>query len=183
MFKFLSLSVFLFAGFAFQVQKRICDHPAPPEGMHYVCAPQNACDCHLERDRSEDAHSDTDEVSAGTSATSTVEPCSASALKYFVAPAYPVAARQARKQVTVTAHLVVDTSGTATVRIESGDTAFSEQVDTALKKWRFAASGSQKTLTATFTFALAGNPSEYMSTTVSGSSPLNMIITATPPLR
>jgi len=39
MLKFLSLSVFLFATFAFQFQKRTCDHPAPPEGMHYVCAP------------------------------------------------------------------------------------------------------------------------------------------------
>jgi TonB family protein len=183
MFKVLSLSVFLFAGFAFQVQKRTCDHPGPPEGMHYVCAPQNTCDCHLERDRSEDGQSDNDETSAVTSATPGGEPCSASDLKYFVAPAYPAAARQARKQGTVTAHLVVDTSGTATIKIESGDTAFSEQVVTTLKKWRFAPSGSQKTVTATFTFALAGDPSEHMGTTVSGRSPLNMVITATPPLR
>jgi TonB family protein len=137
----------------------------------------------LERDRSEDGQSDNDEASASTSATPAGEPCTASDLKYFVAPAYPAPARKARKQGTVTAKLVVDTSGTVRVAIESGGTAFSEQVVTALKKWRFVPSGSRKTLTAAFTFALAGDPSEHRSTTVRGSSPLNMIITATPPLR
>jgi TonB family protein len=182
MFNLLALILALFQSFAFQIQKRTCDHPAPPEGMHYVCAPQDSCDCHLERDRSEEGQSDNGGVSA-SSATSAFEPCSARDLKYFVAPAYPRAARQAKKQGTVTAQLVVDTSGTATVKIESGDLAFSEQVVTALKKWRFAPSNAQKTLAATFTFALAGEPTEYASTTVSGSSPLNLVIAATPPLR
>src|SRR4051812_44690463 len=31
---------------AVQTPKIICDHAAPPRGMHYVCKSQ--CDCHLE---------------------------------------------------------------------------------------------------------------------------------------
>jgi len=100
-----------------------------------------------------------------------------------VAPNYPAAARQARKQGTVTARLLVDTSGAAQVKIDSGDSAFAEQVLIALKKWRFSPSTVTKTLTATMTFALAGDPTEHISTTVSGSSPLNLVIAATPPLR
>jgi TonB family protein len=177
MFKFPVLNLVVFAIFAFPTQKRTCDHPAPPEGMHYVCDPQNSCDCRLEKDRAETA------VASAGSATPTAELCSSSDLKYFVAPAYPAAARRARKQGTVTAQLAVDTSGTATVKIESGDAAFAEQVMSALKKWRFAPAASPKALTAIFTFALAGDPTENVVTTVSGSSPLNLVIAATPPVR
>ena len=178
MHKFLSLTFFLLASAAFQVQKRNCDHPAPPEGMHYVCAAQDSCDCRLERDQSENG-----EAPASAATTPAAEPCSSSNLKYFVAPAFPATARQARKQGTVAAQLVVDTSGTATIEIKSGDAAFAAPVLAALKKWRFAPSVASKTLTATFTFALAGNPTENATTTVSGSSPFNLVIAATPPLR
>ena len=178
MFNLLSLIFVLFAGFAFQIQKRTCDHPSPPEGMHYVCAPQNSCDCHLEKDSS-----DNDEAADSPASTPFTEPCAASDLKYFVAPAYPAAARQARKQGTVMVRLTVDTSGTATVTIESGDAAFVEQVLSALKKWRFAPAPRPKTLRASLTFALAGDPTENAVTTVSGSSPLTLVIAATPPLR
>jgi TonB family protein len=177
-FNFVSLALVLFAHLAFQVQRRSCDHAAPPEGMHYVCAPRDLCNCHLEKDPSEN-----DEGSASPPTTTAVEPCSASDLKYFVAPAYPASARQARMQGTVTAQLVVDPSGTAKVKIESGDAPFAGQVITALKKWRFAPAVSPKTLTATFTFALADNPTGNAGTTVSGSSPLNLVITATAPVR
>src|SRR4051812_11289511 len=45
------LAAFLFtspasAQAAPEKQKIICDHAAPPRGMHYVCKSQ--CDCHLE---------------------------------------------------------------------------------------------------------------------------------------
>ena len=42
MFKPLVLTLLVLATTGFQIQKRMCDHPAPPEGMHYVCAPHNA---------------------------------------------------------------------------------------------------------------------------------------------
>jgi hypothetical protein len=47
------------------------------------------------------------------------------------------------------------------VKIESGDSVFAEQVLIALKKWRFSPSTVTKTLTATMTFALAGDPTEH----------------------
>ena len=171
------LILMFFVSSEFQIQKRTCDHPAPPEGMHYVCAPQDACNCHLEKDEAEN-----NATPAGLASSPPVEPCSAASLKYFVAPAYPAPARQDRKQGTVTVQFVVDTTGTAKVKVESGDPVFAEQVLIALKKWRFAPSAAGQTLTATITFALAGNPTEHMSTTVSGASPLNLVIAATPPL-
>lgn len=173
MSKLLPLTLLVLATAGFQIQKRTCDHPAPPEGMHYVCAPQNACDCRLEKDASEDENS--------PAAPTAGEPCSGERVKYFVAPAYPETARKAGKQGTVTAQLTVDSSGSAQVKIESGDPAFAGAVETALHKWRFAAAAAGQTLTATFIFALAGNPAEHITTTVSGASPLNLVISAPPP--
>jgi TonB family protein len=174
MFKPLPLTLLVLATAGFQIQKRTCDHPAPPDGMHYVCAPQNPCDCRLEKDASEDE--------ASPAAPAANEPCSADKVKYFIAPAYPETARKAGKQGTVTALLTVENLGIAQVKIESGDPAFTGAVQTALHKWRFAPSAAGQTLTATFTFALAGNPAEHISTTVSGASPLNLVISA-PPVR
>jgi TonB family protein len=174
MLRFLSLTLIVLVSAGFQIQKRTCDHPAPPEGMHYVCVPQNPCDCRLEKDSSEDVGS--------PAASEAIEPCSADKVKYFVAPAYPETARKAGKQATVTAQLTVENLGIAHVRIESGDPVFAEAVQTALHKWRFAPSAAGQTLTATFTFALAGTPTEHISTTVSGASPLNLVISA-PPVR
>lgn len=181
MFKSLWLIAILFLSPAFQIQKRTCDHPAPPEGMHYICNPQNACDCRLERD-SQEAQEDST-APATPPAASPAEPCSAEKVKYFVVPPYPAEARKARKQGTVTVQLTVDRPGAAIVEIEAGAPVFAEPVRMALKKWRFAPSAESQTLTATFTFAIAGNPTEHMSTTVSGSSPLNLVIAATPPVR
>ena len=161
-----------------QVEKRTCDHAAPPQGMHYVCNPKDTCDCHLERNSEESndtegrAVSHSDEVS-----------CGSATLKYFVAPAYPPAARAARKQGTVTARLTVGTAGTAEVKIESGDPQLAESVLAALEKWRFAPAEQPHTITAIFTFAIAGDATEAMRTTVAGSSPLHLVISVSPPLR
>jgi len=132
------------------------------------------CALRLEKDSSEDEGSPAPPAA--------IEPCSADKVKYFVAPAYPETARKAGKQGTVTALLTVENRGIAQVKIESGDPAFTAAVQTALHKWRFAPSATGQTLTATFTFALAGNPTEHISTTVSGASPLNLVISA-PPVR
>jgi TonB family protein len=172
MLRFLSLTVIVLVCAGFQIQKRTCDHAAPPEGMRYVCAPQNPCDCRLEKDSSEDEGSP-----------AAIEPCSADKVKYFVAPAYPETARKAGKQGMVTALLAVENPGIAQVKIESGDPALTGAVQTALQKWHFAPSAAGQTLTATFTFALAGNPTEHISTTVSGASPLKLVISASPLLK
>ena len=171
MLRFLSLTLIVLGSSGFQIQKRACDHPAPPEGMHYACAPQNSCDCRLEKDAAEEA---------SPAAPAANEPCSADNVKYFVAPPYPETARKAGKQGTVTALLTVENRGIAQVKIESGDPPFTGAVQTALHKWRFAPSAAGQTLTATFTFALAGNPTEHISTTVSGASPLNLVISTAP---
>jgi hypothetical protein len=81
----------------------------------------------------------------------------------------------------VTAQLIVDASGTPRVTVDSGDAAFKDSVESALRKWRFAPATPSRTLTVTLTFALAGDPTEPVNTTVSGSSPLNLVIAATPP--
>jgi len=176
MLKLYSLVTVLIAGVAFQIQNRTCDHAASPAGMHYVCDPKNTCNCHLEKNSGEN-----EELSTDAEAVPATEPCADADLKFFVAPAYPPAARQARKQGTVTAELLVVGSGAAQVTIESGDPVFAQAVTSALKKWRFASRAQSKTLNATFTFALAGDPTEPMNTTISGSSPLNLVIAATPP--
>jgi TonB family protein len=173
--KTITLAFLLFATSPFQIQSRTCDHPAPPEGMRYVCSPTDSCDCHLERDSSERG-----ERRANSESTTAADLCPAAGLKYFVAPAYPLGARAARRQDTVTARLLVEASGTPTVTIAAGNPIFRESVESALRKWRFAPATPARTLTVTLTFALAGNPGP-MNTTVSGSSPLNLVIAATPP--
>jgi TonB family protein len=177
-FNFLSLTLVLFAHFAFQAQRRTCDHAAPPAGMHYVCAQGDSCNCHLEEDQP-----DRDGSGGTSSRIPRVEPCVSSSVKYFVVPAYPEAARRARKQGVVTARLAVLASGVAEVSIESGDPVFAELVVEALKKWKFAPTGPPQEITATVAFMLTGNPTKEAVTTVSGSSPLDLVITATPPPR
>jgi TonB family protein len=175
--KALIVAFALLSSSAAQVEKRNCDHPAPPEGMHYVCSPKDSCDCRLERDSSEIRES------SGTAATSSADSCSPAGLRYFVVPAYPPAARAARKQATIKAQLTVGASGTAEVKIESGNPAFDEAVLDALRKWRFASGEKLRTLKATFTFAIAGDATDSMRTTIAGSSPLNLVISVSPPLR
>jgi TonB family protein len=176
--KTLILTFALLGSAAAQVEKRTCDHAAPPEGMHYVCDPKDSCDCRLENNTSEDNPGE-----GHHAANSADRPCSSAELKYFVAPGFPPGARAARKQGTVTARLNLDASGTAQVKIESGDPQFAESVVSALSKWRFAPVEKPGTITTTFTFAIAGDPTDAMRTTVAGSSPLNLVISASPPMR
>jgi len=178
MFNLLSVVLVLFAPLAPQLQRRTCDHAIPPEGMHYVCARADSCDCHLEKDEPE-----SDETAGKPSRMPIVEPCTSSTLRYFVAPDYPETARRSRKQGVVRAHLTVDASGTAAIKIDSGDPVLADQVATTLKKWKFAPADPPQTLAVTFTFALAGDPTENAVTTVSGSSPLDLVVTVSPAVR
>lgn len=175
MFKPLVLALLVLATSGFQIQKRMCDHPAPPEGMHYVCAPHNACDCHLEKDSAADQ-------SPAAASQADNQTCSGDKVTYFVVPAYPESARKARKQATVTAHLTIESSGAANVEVESGDAALVESVRSAAAKWRFAPSAAGETLTATFSFVIAGTPGGPAAS-VSGASPLELVISSPPLLR
>ena len=177
MVKALVLMFALLGSAAAQVEKRTCDYAVPPQGMHYVCNPKDSCDCRLER-----TQESTDTEGRPASHRDEV-PCDSATLKYFVAPAYPPAARAVKKQGTVTAKLTVGTAGTAEVKIESGDPQLAESVIAALEKWRFATAEQRHTITAVFTFAIAGDATEAMRTTVAGSSPLHLVISVSPPLR
>ncbi|GEM_PF-2002183 len=177
-FNILLLTFALLGTPAPQADKRTCDHAAPPEGMHYVCSPTDSCDCRLERDSSPAG-----EPPRRAAAIPGPDPCSAAGLRYFVAPAYPAAARAARKQDTVSVRLTVDATGIPQVQITSGDPAFRLSVLAALNKWRFAPAEPPRALTARFTFAIAGDAGDPMRTTVAGSSPFDLVISASPPPR
>lgn len=180
MLNFGVLIVSLFLSVAFQVHPPTCDHAAPPEGMHYVCENGNSCNCHLEpveRDHGFDENKDKNKLLHTTPRTS----CKASRVRYFVAPAYPTRARQAGKQGTVTALLTTNPAGAVNqVKIQAGDPLLLGTVTETLKKWRFISTGAIQTVEVLITFALNGTPGSRMVTTVSGSSPVNLVVTANP---
>ena len=174
--KYLYFWVALLASGALQVDRRTCDHAAPPPGMHYVCLPADSCNCHLEKDQPEG-----DQGGYGSSGSDT--PCATNGLKYFVVPTYPVEAREAGKQGMVQAQILVGSSGLRSVKIESGDSLFAESVTETLSKWKFAPADSERIYALSVQFRLAGNPSGDRAAAVSGVSPLELVITAHPPLR
>jgi TonB family protein len=168
-----------FAGLGPQHQQPTCDHAAPPEGMHYVCANQDSCDCRIVAD----APSSGDESEKGSRIpVPDLSPCNSGDVKYFVAPDYPLPARQAAKQGTVIARLGINSAGDVNeVIIQSGDPLLTGPVIQTLKNWKFAPTGATQTASVSVTFALAGNSvTKPAATTVSGSSPLNLVITANP---
>jgi TonB family protein len=168
------LCLILFTSPASQAQQRNCDHAAPPPGMHYVCDPANPCNCHLEEDQLE---------SEKTAKKPPTTPCVSDLVKYFVVPNYPTELWRKKKQGTVKLQLTVGSTGTAVVKLESGDAPFADEVTEALKKWKFVPTNPPQTLSVSVTFMLAGTPSADLVTTVSGTSPLELVISATPPLR
>jgi TonB family protein len=99
-----------------------------------------------------------------------------------VAPDYPPLARQAGKQGTVIAWLAIDPAGNIDeVKIPSGDPLLAGPVIQILKNWKFAPTGATQTASVSVTFALAGHPvTKPVAATVSGSSPLNLVITTSP---
>jgi TonB family protein len=104
-------------------------------------------------------------------------------VKYFVVPNYPAELWRKKKQGTVKLQLTIGSTGTAVVKLESGDAPFADEVTEALKKWKFVPTNPPQTLSVSVTFMLAGTPSADLVTTVSGTSPLELVISATPPLR
>ena len=171
--KYIYLLIALAASSAPQVSRRACDHAAPPSGMHYVCVPGDSCNCHLEKDETEAAEGVADSRESRS-------PCDTGGVQYFVAPSYPDEARQMKKQGIVQAQVLVGQSGVASVKIESGDPALSPSVTDALKQWQFAPSNPERIYAVSIQFRLAGNASPDRAASVSGRSPLELLITAHP---
>ena len=150
-----------------------CDHAAPPLGMRWVCADNNACDCRLV------ANGPGGEENSGKSVTkpgsSTTQPCLACRVRYFAIPGYPDAARVAKKQGVVSATLVLTPEGEVkNVRIESGDAQLATAVTPALSTWRFTGANREESIPVSVKFVL----SEHADVAVSGASVLNAIVTA-----
>jgi TonB family protein len=148
--------------------------------MHYVCAKQNSCDCRLVAD--EPDNGDEQSEKGPPIPAPDLSSCNSGNVKYFVAPDYPLPARQAAKQGTVIARLAINPAGDVDeVEIQSGDPLLTGPVIKTLKNWKFAPTGATQTASVSVTFALAGNSvTKPAATTVSGSSPLNLVITAYP---
>jgi hypothetical protein len=172
--KYVYLWMVLLAARAGGVDRGVCDHAAPPPGMHYVCAPADSCNCRLEKD-------DLEEDGGGNDSGVSGEACAATGLQHFVAPDYPLAAWQAGKQGMVQAQVVVGASGIVKVKIESGDPLFAQPVADTLKTWKFAPSDPERIYAIAIRFRLAGTPTRDRATTVSGASPLVLEVTAHPP--
>ena len=153
---------------------KACDHAAPPEGMRWVCAAENPCDCRLETIASEDRPNGT--VSKPDSPTAAVS-CLACRIAFFVIPAYPEAARQADKQGIVSASLVLTGEGSVEkVRIQSGDPQLASAVQSALQQWRFTPGKRSESIPVSVRFVLSDNPTGL----VTGTSLLNAVVTTRP---
>lgn len=180
MFSLAPLALAFLSGLAFQHQQPICDHAVPPPGMHYVCAKENSCDCRLVAD--EPSSKDKQPQNGSPIPEPDESLCNAGNVKYFVVPDYPLLARRTGKQGTVIARLAINAAGDVDeVKIQSGDPLLTGPATPTLKKWKFASTGAAQSASVSVTFALAGNPvSKPVTPTVSGSSLLNLVITANP---
>jgi TonB family protein len=145
--------------------------------MRWVCADKNACDCRLV------ANGSGGEENSGKTVTkpgsSSTQPCLACRVRFFAIPAYPEAARVAKKQGVVSATLVLTPEGDVkNVRIESGDAQFFAAVTPALSTWRFTSGGRrEESIPVSVKFVL----SENTDVGVSGASLLNAVVTAQHP--
>jgi TonB family protein len=165
----------LLAGMALQMKSpQACDHAAPPEGMRWVCASGNPCDCHLETNTSE-GH-----IEDGTS--KPYQPGAASShldcrITFFAIPTYPESARQGRKQGVVSASLVLNADGTVEqVRIQSGDPQLANAAQSAFRQWRFTPGGRYENIPVSVKFVLSDNSTGL----VTGMSLLDAVVSAKP---
>jgi TonB family protein len=177
-FSLAPLALALLVNLALQHQQPTCDLAAPPPGMHYICANPNSCDCRLVADDTSGEESQ----NASPIPVSNASSCTADKVKYFVAPDYPPRALHAAKQGTVIATLAINPSGDVDeVKIHSGDPLLDGSVIETLKMWKFVTSGAAQSVDVSVTFAFAGDTvTKPVASTVSGSSPLNLVITASP---
>ena len=122
--------------------KIICDHAAPPPGMHYVCKSQ--CDCHLEGKLKNDQD--------GIAPAPTPDNQGACQPLIVAAPAYPKTALNNRIGDTVVIQAYIDSDGgVMSVSLEKGHQQLSAPALEAVKKWRFSAGcGNRQTVRMTF---------------------------------
>jgi hypothetical protein len=131
-----------------QMQGVICDHAAPPVGMHYECTPGNTCDCRLVRGAV--FQEDDGKPAPGPQAA----PCSEPVVVRFVAPEYPKLARAARVQGTVVARIHYDEKGiVSAAELVRGHAMLAPSVET-LKQWTFKPTGKTGTLEVQLVFTL-----------------------------
>src|SRR5438270_13838584 len=91
-------------GQAGEKPKIICDHAAPPRGMHYVCKSQ--CDCHLEGK----LKNDEDGIAPANQPSAENQPSTCQTVPTFIfAPPYPRVAQLNR------------IAGTVYIQLEIGD--------------------------------------------------------------
>ncbi|MGC2196308.1 MAG: energy transducer TonB [Terriglobales bacterium] len=155
-----------------------CDHAAPPQGMRWVCASENPCDCHLEPIASEaNADRDPADTTSKPYSHATPGPGVACRIAFFVIPGYPEAAREGQKQGIVSASLILTADGKVEqVRIQSGDPQLAAAVRSAFQQWRFMPGKPSETIPVSVKFVLSDSPSG----SVTGTSLLNPVVTAPP---
>src|SRR3954462_174129 len=114
-----------------QKPKIICDHAAPPRGMHYVCKSQ--CDCHLEGKLQND---DNALDSAEPPKQSSYE-CQPLMTRVF-APLYPPIARTNRIAGKVFVQVEVSADGSVTnASVVEGHPLLRKTALKAARQWRF----------------------------------------------
>jgi TonB family protein len=114
--------------------KIICDHAAPPRGMHWVCKSQ--CDCHLEGKLKNDE--DGLAPVGKESANSSTDPCQAVVALAF-APEYPAIARANRMTGRVLIRVEIDMEGNVQeASLEKGHPQLAEAAIKAVRRWRFS---------------------------------------------
>jgi TonB family protein len=155
-------------------QQKACEHAAPPTGMHWVCADNDPCECHLAAAASQDGQ---DDDSSKTLAQTSAASCLACRVAFFVIPGYPEEARRTQKQGMVSASLILSAEGgVEEVRIQSGDPQLASAVQSAYQQWRFTAGHRSETIPVSVKFVLEDNPTG----SVTGTSLLNAVVAANP---
>ncbi|HST11358.1 MAG TPA: energy transducer TonB [Terriglobales bacterium] len=165
----------LMAGVPLQVKHpSACDHAAPPAGMRWECASDNSCDCRLTPNgaQGEEGVGEPKPVPHKTAAQ-----CLACRITSFVIPGYPEEARRARKEGVVSAMLVLAADGSVQdVRGQSGDQELTSVAEAAWRQWRFSPGNREESIPVSIKFVL----SENQTGSVTGTSLLNTVVTASP---
>jgi TonB family protein len=170
-----------------QKPRIICDHAAPPRGMHYVCKSQ--CDCHLEGKLKNDEDGVESITGAGAIASKSctygapkpgellvcdsecvckkpAQPDQSSAIPFerceqpvtIVPPVYPPIARTSALEGIVFLNVVIDPDGKVNgVNAFKGHPSLAAAAEQAVRKWRFG-SNCRDTQTVHIRFRITKDP-------------------------
>ena len=133
----------------------ICDHAAPPPGMHYVCKSQ--CDCHLEGK----LKNDEDGIAPANQPSAENQPSTCQTVPTFIfAPPYPRVAQLNRIAGTVYIQLEIgDRGSVSNASIQQGQPQLAGAALNAAKKWVFS-SGCSKMQTVRMRFEITFDEDE-----------------------